>query len=331
MVDPDTSAVAEGDVEIGKVFGLQAKIVPVTSSGRWRGRHVVQLSNWGNAPATLRMVASDPDATLGFYVRPDVVDLPLGGTATVRMSVKTRKPFLRGTAVRLPFRSSAEPATPETATQPHAGDAVRGPQPAGRGRRASTRSRSCPRGSSRCSAWSLVAIIGLSAYLVLRPNEAGPGLARRPAAEADLVVEAKGPNAVLVSWEPIDGVETYNLFTVDPESKLSLEQTAVPAGQNGKLVEALQPVDHLLLPAERRPRRAGEPAIGRAVRPHRAGSAADRQPIPVRGGTSPGSASVPPPTTGGGAPAPRRADEPAGRVEPPGGSVPPGGSNPPPT
>ena len=117
-VDPDTSAVAEGDVEIGKVFGLQAKIVPVTSSGRWRGRHVVQLSNWGNAPATLRMVASDPDAALGFYVRPDVVELPLGGTATVRMSVRTRKPFLRGSAVRLPFSVVGERADAAASANP---------------------------------------------------------------------------------------------------------------------------------------------------------------------------------------------------------------------
>ena len=46
--DADASAVVEGDLEIGKVFGLQAKLLPVNSSGRWRGRHVVQLSNWGN-------------------------------------------------------------------------------------------------------------------------------------------------------------------------------------------------------------------------------------------------------------------------------------------
>src|SRR4029079_17599819 len=35
-VHPLDSRVAEGDVEIGAVYGLQAKIVPVTSAGRWR-------------------------------------------------------------------------------------------------------------------------------------------------------------------------------------------------------------------------------------------------------------------------------------------------------
>ena len=109
-VDADASAVAEGDVEIGKVFGLQAKIVPVTSSGRWRGRHTLQLSNWGNAPAKLRVVASDPDEALGFYVRPDVVELPLGGTGIARVSVRTRKPFLRGNRVTAALPNVAERA-----------------------------------------------------------------------------------------------------------------------------------------------------------------------------------------------------------------------------
>ena len=51
-------------------------------------------------------------------------------------------------------RSSRERADAGAEAAAHAGDAVRRPQPAGRRRGASTRSRSCPRGSSRCSAWS---------------------------------------------------------------------------------------------------------------------------------------------------------------------------------
>ena len=107
-LDPQLSAVAEGDVEIGQVYGLQAKIIPVTSAGRWRGRHVIQLSNWGNAPAQLRMIARDPDDALGFYVSPENVNLPPGGQATVRLSARTKHPFLRGTPVRLPFQVVGE-------------------------------------------------------------------------------------------------------------------------------------------------------------------------------------------------------------------------------
>ena len=175
-MDPDASAVAEGDVEVGKVFGLQAKIVPVTSSGRWRGRHTVQLSNWGNAPAKLRIVASDPDAALGFYVRPDVVELPLGGTATVRVSVRTRKPFLRGTPVRLPFQIVAERA-----------DA--GPEPTAPALPYSDPSRPVVDGALNQKpilskavvallSLILVAGLGLGAYVVVRDGRPTKGLAR---------------------------------------------------------------------------------------------------------------------------------------------------------
>src|SRR6478609_10051317 len=102
-LDANTSAAAEADLEIGELHSLQAKIIPVTSTGRWRGRHVIQLSNWGNAHAQLRMSASDPDDALGFYVSPQLVNLPPGGRVLVRISARTKHPFLRGTPVRLPF------------------------------------------------------------------------------------------------------------------------------------------------------------------------------------------------------------------------------------
>ncbi len=75
-LDANTSAAAEADLEIGELHSLQAKIIPVTSTGRWRGRHVIQLSNWGNSQAQLQMVARDPDEALGFYLSPSYVDLP---------------------------------------------------------------------------------------------------------------------------------------------------------------------------------------------------------------------------------------------------------------
>jgi hypothetical protein len=112
VVDPSSSAAAEGDLEIGRVDGLTASITPVTSRGRWSGRHTVRISNWGNAPATLRLTASDPDDALGFLVSPDVVELPVGRSAVAAVRVRSRRPFLRGTPVRLPFRVVAEPDPP---------------------------------------------------------------------------------------------------------------------------------------------------------------------------------------------------------------------------
>ena len=85
-LDPNASAVAEGDIDIGEVYGVQAKIIPVTSSGRWRGRHVIQLSNWGNAPAQLRMAASDPDTRSASMSARSTSICRLVVTATVRLS-----------------------------------------------------------------------------------------------------------------------------------------------------------------------------------------------------------------------------------------------------
>lgn len=109
VVDADVSALAEGDLEIGRVFGLQSKINPVTSSGRWRGRHFLEITNWGNAPVRLRITASDPDDRLAFLIGPDTLDLPLGVTAHAQLRVRTLKPYLRGAKERLPFQVVAEP------------------------------------------------------------------------------------------------------------------------------------------------------------------------------------------------------------------------------
>ena len=107
-LDSERATVAEGDLEVGRVFGLQATITPLTSSGRWRGYHVIKYTNWGNTPVRLRLKASDPDEKLGFFLRPDEIELPLGGKAEARLTVRTRKPFLRGSPVRLPFEVAGE-------------------------------------------------------------------------------------------------------------------------------------------------------------------------------------------------------------------------------
>src|SRR6476469_6522321 len=94
VVDSGTSAVAEGDLEIGRVFGLQSKITPVTSSGRWRGKHFIEITNWGNAPVQLKLSAADPDQKLAFLFGPEIMDLPLGVTGHSQLRVRTVKPFL---------------------------------------------------------------------------------------------------------------------------------------------------------------------------------------------------------------------------------------------
>ena len=189
-LNPQVSAVAEGDVEIGAVYGLQAKIVPVTSAGRWRGRHVIQLSNWGNAPAQLRMTASDPDDAIGFYVSPEIVNLPPGGRASVRITARTKHPFLRGTPVRLPFQVVGERldagAGPPPAPGMGYGDPSRPVVDA-----ALSQKPILSKGLVTLMVLLLAGIIGLIAYLQLKPETpeeplAPPGRAAETAADRDL-------------------------------------------------------------------------------------------------------------------------------------------------
>ena len=112
------SAVAEGDLDIGSVSGLQAKLTPIASTGRWSGKHTLKVSNWGNAPARLRIVPEDPAQALGFLASPEVLDIPLGGEATARIKVRTRHPVLRGSLQRLPFQIACEPDVPAGAGGP---------------------------------------------------------------------------------------------------------------------------------------------------------------------------------------------------------------------
>ena len=41
--------------------------------------HVIKYTNWGNTPVRLRLKATDPDEKLGFFLRPDEIELPLRG------------------------------------------------------------------------------------------------------------------------------------------------------------------------------------------------------------------------------------------------------------
>lgn len=108
-VDEENRIVVEGEIEIGQLFGLQAVLRPVTSHGRWRARHLLTVSNWGNTGAELRLTAHDPDEMLAFLIRPELLEVPLGGTATARIKIRTRHPQLRGTAVRRPFQVTCDP------------------------------------------------------------------------------------------------------------------------------------------------------------------------------------------------------------------------------
>jgi hypothetical protein len=236
-VDPDASAVAEGDLEVNQVVGLQAKITPVTSTGRWRGYHLVQFSNWGNSAVRLKVTAADPDEALGFLVKPPVIDVPLGGMARAKITVRTRKPFLRGNPVRLPFQvvGEREDAGPQTGpTQPYADpgrpvvDAALNQKPI------------LTKTVVIIGALVLAAIVAAVAYAVTRPNP-DQQLPNSVPPTPELAAVPIGPDTIQLTWKKIDLVQGYTLFTIDPQTKGTFGTQKLDADLNQFPIAGLKP------------------------------------------------------------------------------------------
>ena len=241
QVDPSASAVAEGELEIGQVFGLQAKLTPVTSSGRWRGLHTIQFSNWGNAPARLRIVASDPDQALGFLVRPEVVDVPLGASATARIKVRTRKPVLRGSTNRLPFKVTGEPDPPPPVGAPVTPGADPG-RPVVDG--AFTQKPILTRAVVTAAAVVGAALIGVLVFALTRggPETKPIGDGVTVPAKPTLTAAAAGPATISLAWEPLTNVDSYKLQFLDPVSgRTNKAEGGIDVKQNAKNVDKLNP------------------------------------------------------------------------------------------
>jgi hypothetical protein len=225
QVDTASSAVAEGELAVGRVFGLQAKLTPVTSSGRWQGRHTVEISNWGNEPARLRLVAADPDQALGFMVSPGVVEVPLGGSVVARVKARTRKPMLRGTAVRLPFQVVGEPDPPLEASVP--APAVSDPRrPVVDG--AFNQKPILSRAVVVVAAVVAAALVAGIVYLVTRPKQETFESEGVPPAPTDLAA-APGPAAATLSWTGVRQIEKYQLLILDPATQATQDTADLDA------------------------------------------------------------------------------------------------------
>ena len=238
-LDANTSAAAEGDLEIGELHSLQAKIIPVTSTGRWRGRHVIQLSNWGNSQAQLQMVARDPDDALGFYVSPSYVDLPPGGQASVRLSARTKRPFLRGTAVRIPFQVIGEPLDGGGQPPPAVpyGDPSRPVIDA-----ALNQKPILSRGLLTLLVLLVAGVVALVAFAVTRTETPVPDLYPRGAPPKGVLrVVGVTPSSVSLAWDPVALAERYDLQQVDPATKNVIKNDPLDAALTGTDVVGLPP------------------------------------------------------------------------------------------
>jgi hypothetical protein len=209
-VPPHASAVAEGDVEVGRMFGLQATITPLTSTGRWRGRHLLKYTNWGNAPVRLRLSARDPDERLGFLLEPTDLELPLGGSSTARLTVRTRKPFLRGTPARLPFEVIGEQDQPGLpAATPLPGDPRRPVLNA-----VLVQKPILSRASVAVAGLAVLVAAGAVLLAVKAPkNSAPPEATGLPDPPTGIQAQPNGATEVDVSWQLIPNVASYQVIT----------------------------------------------------------------------------------------------------------------------
>ncbi|MDN5771997.1 MAG: fibronectin type III domain-containing protein, partial [Microlunatus sp.] len=237
-LDETISAAAEADLEVGELNALQAKIIPVTSTGRWRGRHVIQLSNWGNSSAQLQLVASDPDEKLGFYLSPSYVDLPPGGLATVRLSARTKQPFLRGIPVRIPFQVIGEPL--DSDTQPPAatpyGDPSRPVIDAALNQK--------PILSKTIVILAVLLIVGiaaLTAFVLTRQSENATLAKRGSPPKGVLRVVSVTPDTVTLGWDGVELADRYDLQQVDPATQDVIKVDPLDAAQSGTTVTGLLP------------------------------------------------------------------------------------------
>jgi hypothetical protein len=213
-VEGGGSAVAEGDLDIGSVSGLQAKLTPIASTGRWSGRHTLKVTNWGNAPARLRLVPEDPDQALGFLISPDVVDVPLGGEAVARVKVRTRHPTLRGAAQRLPFQIAGEPDAPPGAAGPALPGSSAG-RPVVDG--AFNQKPILSRLVVAVAGLVLLALVAGLVYLLTRDDPpGGEEQVQQPDPPTGFEADPSVPGIVTLSWDLVADVEKYKLLMTAP-------------------------------------------------------------------------------------------------------------------
>ena len=263
VVDSSTSAVAEGDLEIGRVFGLQSKITPVTSSGRWRGKHFIEITNWGNAPVRLKLTAADPDDRMAFLIGPELMDLPLGVTGHAQVRVRTLKPFLRGTQVRLPFQLVAEPDPPEVPTGP--------PSMIPNPRRATLDGAFVQRPILSKLTVTLAAVLvlalgGLVAFLVTRDSGAGPaGLAQGPPNTPSLSAVSRDATSVQLLWQQQPNIDSYRINQLTADGRTA-GVTTVDGALDHLRRRALGVGHGSLLPGAGGARRADQSALAKPMR-----------------------------------------------------------------
>lgn len=95
--EPESSVTEEGIVSVGAFNDVGAELLPRQVHGRVAGRQRLAVDSRGNVPVPVQVTARDPAEAIRFRIRPkDLTTVP-GSAHFVRIRIKPRKRFWRGT------------------------------------------------------------------------------------------------------------------------------------------------------------------------------------------------------------------------------------------
>lgn len=109
QVDPGDTSVEEGTLDIGAFTELTGELIPAISNGSRTGRHQLACDNRGNTPLTLAFGGVDPEEALRFVFDPPNVVAASGAATIVKLRVRPRKRFLRGSPKTHRFQTVIQP------------------------------------------------------------------------------------------------------------------------------------------------------------------------------------------------------------------------------
>jgi uncharacterized membrane protein YgcG len=257
---------------------------------------VVQLSNWGNAPAKLTLTATNADEALGFLIRPDVVELALGGEARAMVWVRTKTPRLRGATTRIPFTVTGEPVDAPAQQGPASPYGGTPDRPTVDG--AINQKPILTTGAVMLLALVLLALGGGVAWALTRPppaqatfQELGP-----PETPSEVKVEPTGPDSVRVGWKAVPNISGYRVVQVLPDdSKIGSQD--VPMTDTAKTVGELTPATNVCFAVQALRGDLSSP-FSEKVCVDTPAAPSTATPSPSGQPSSPGTSSVPPSTGG---------------------------------
>jgi hypothetical protein len=106
LEDDDRTEIAEGELTLGAINLLAAKVMPARAAGRWRAKARIEMHNRGTEDLVVRLRTLDPDDKLSFALSPREIEVPPDGTAESFLKIRPRKSVVVGSSTHLPYQVS---------------------------------------------------------------------------------------------------------------------------------------------------------------------------------------------------------------------------------